>query len=160
MESRALLLLVPVLLAAGCASPDDAVGAASADAPAGGDGAFVPWRSEGSYFVEPSQGPGLSTTEVPFLVNGTGRAIRATVTMGERYGPVELPRSTAYLEAGIVDASGRTLAEARRMPLGEPTVTLTVEDAPVGEARLVLGVGGGSDGKANGDHVTYALDVA
>lgn len=155
-----LLLLAPVLLAAGCATPTGATESAAADPTLpGGSAAAAPWRSEGRYFVEPSNGGGLSTTELPFLVNATGFTATATLTVGSRQGPVELPRSTAYVEAQLLDAEGNVLAEARRMPLDAPTLTLEARDAPAGEARLVIGVGGGSDGRANGDYVAFALDA-
>ena len=147
------LLLLLAALPAGCLAAEDAAPLAGADAEP------FPWRSEGAFFVEPSQGRELSMVEVPFLVNRTGATVAATVTVGARYGPLEFPRATAYVEARLVDAAGDTLAEARRMPAGEPTITLEAKDVPAGEATLVLGIGGGSDGEANGDHVAYVLDA-
>ena len=147
---RQALVLLPLLLA-GCASPEDSV---EPEAKPG-----TPWRSEGAFFVKPSGGSGLAVTEVPFLVNATGFTATATLAVGSRQGPVELPRSTAYVEARLVDADGKVHAEARRMPAGEPTLKLEAKDFPAGEATLVIAVGGGSDGEANGDHVTFALDA-
>lgn len=149
---RLSLLLLPALLLAGCAAPD---AIREANAPA----APQPWHSEGAFFVKPSQNSDLSTVEIPFLVNATGAEATATIAARERYGPVELPRSSAYVEARLVDADGNTLAEARRMPGGEPTLTLRAKDVPRGEAKLILGIGGGSDEQANGDLIEYTLDA-
>lgn len=154
---RFVLLLAP-LLAAGCLAPRDPVEAAGLDADPAALPSGLPWHSGGTFFVKPPPPGELSTVEVPFAVNLTG-STRATVTLGERYGPVELPRSSAYLEARLVDAEGTEVVEARRPPLGEPTLTLEAKDLPLGESKLVLRIGGGSDEKANGDYVKYEVHV-
>lgn len=158
MRLSPFALIAPLLLLAGCTTPNDAVDAASTDV-AGAVADFVAWHSEGQFFVRPSQGSEPSEVEVPFLVNATERATRAVVTIGERYGPVELPRSTAFLEAQLVDPDGQTIVSKRRMPAGEPTLTLETKELPVGESRLVLLIGGGSDERADGDSVKWTVGV-
>lgn len=152
MRTALLTLLLP-LLTAGCAAPAAELDAAAASA-------FVPYDASGAFFVKPSRGNDLSRTEVPFLVNETDRTATASVTMGARYGGAELPRSSAYLEVELLDAAGDVVAAGRRMPLGEPTLKVETDDLPSGPATLVILVGGGSDEKANGDHVSYRITAA
>lgn len=166
MDHKSFLpILAAATLLAGCASaPQEAAttnattSGASADAAA----SAAPWHSKGTVWLKPQQGQEPAKLELPFVVNASGMLVTATLRVGEKYGPAELPTSTSSEDAQLVDAAGTVLAKASRQPGGPVDMKLEGKGAAVGAGKLVVLYRGGSDegqGGGFGDYIAFTIDA-
>lgn len=123
------------------------------------DASFRPLSLGGEWWVPADTDTAPAVLEVPFPVNATGRHTRAQATLAELVGGEQITGSTAPMRIRLFDAHDALVAEDAREPMAQMTLNVDQEDLPVGEAKLVIEVTGTSDGSANGDRVTWLVEV-
>ncbi len=176
---RGMALLIMLMAAAGCMSPDpvpdpadaeenEATAPAALEAPAanatldgGGDVATdaLPWHSSGTWFIARPNND-CWTHEIPFAANATGMHLAVTLHLGSHYGFTELP-PVYEVNAAILDPAGEPLVTATRAITDEPHLTLESTAATEGLHALTLdGCWGGSDGSAYGDYIAFEIKAS
>lgn len=114
---------------------------------------------DGIVWLPSSSGQEREETPVELPANATGLRIAASLLLGSTYAGANAPALLADVIVQIQDAAGEALAEAH-LTMDAPTAQIEAVTADAGGATLMVLSYGGSDGSANGDHVSFGVEIA